>query len=163
MALQILGVALIFSLYSWFYTSCVLIPAKKEKDVLIATVIAGITNLVLNIALVPSFIQNAAAFTTLLAEFLSFLICYLKARKIVTIKPNKRNIFSTLLGCLGIFVFCLIINMLLNLNVILSTIICIIGSACIYLAITSLMKNEILNDFKHSLKNKLIKYKEAKV
>lgn len=163
LALQILGVALIFSLYSWFYTSCVLIPAKKEKDVLIATVIAGITNLVLNIALVPSFIQNAAAFTTLLAEFLSFLICYLKARKIVTIKPNKRNIFSTLLGCLGIFVFCLIINMLLNLNVILSTIICIIGSACIYLAITSLMKNEILNDFKHSLKNKLIKYKEAKV
>ena len=32
--LQIIAVALIFSVFSWFISSCVLIPAKREKQVL---------------------------------------------------------------------------------------------------------------------------------
>ena len=155
LSLQILGLALIFSLYSWFYTSCILIPAKKEKNVLVATLVAGITNVVLNILLIPHFIQNAAAFTTLLAELISFTICYIKAKKIVNVKPNIKNFTTTIIGCIGIFLYCFVFNKCLNINMVLGTIACIIGSIIIYYLITKILKNEVLLSFENSLKNML--------
>ena len=161
-ALQILGVALMFSLYSWFYTSCILIPAKREKDVLMTTAIAGFTNIFLNFVLIPYFIQNATAFTTLLAEFISFIICYIKSKEIVKIKIEIRNFSSTFIGCIGIFIFCFIVNKYLILNVILNTLICVIGSILVYIIITMLMKNEVLFTLVDILKDKFIGVKKNK-
>lgn len=54
-SLRILCLALIICLFNWFYTSCILIPSKKEKKVLLATVCSALLNLILNFILIPFF------------------------------------------------------------------------------------------------------------
>ncbi|MBT9013082.1 poly-gamma-glutamate biosynthesis protein, partial [Lactobacillus delbrueckii subsp. bulgaricus] len=70
-SLRLLCPALIFSIFSWIFTSCVLIPAKREDKVFIVTAVSAIINVVLNLLLMPAFKENAAAVTTSLSEFVS--------------------------------------------------------------------------------------------
>ena len=67
-SLQILCFALVFSLFSWLISDCVLIPAKREKLVLISTVFSAVLNVVLNVVLIPFWNEKAAAFSTVVAE-----------------------------------------------------------------------------------------------
>ncbi len=73
-SLRLLCPALVFSIFSWIFASCVLIPAKRESKVLLITIISASLNLILNIILIPLFAENAAAFTTSLSEFISMLL-----------------------------------------------------------------------------------------
>lgn len=160
LSLQILGAALICSMFSWFYVSCILIPAKREKKVLVATIIAGLTNILLNFVLIPYFYQDAAAFTTFLAELISFSISYANARKIIKIDINRKNLVSAIVGCLGIFIWCYVIKNWTKLNIISMTIVSIAGAVIIYIAVELLMKNEIMMDLLKSMKGKFIKEKK---
>ena len=54
-SLKILSVALLFSIFSWFYTSCILIPYRCENKVLMATIVAALVNIGLNFILIPTF------------------------------------------------------------------------------------------------------------
>lgn len=67
-SLKILSISLPFASIAYFFISVVLIPYGKDKQVLLATSLSAITNIVLNSILIPYFGQDAAAFTTLLAE-----------------------------------------------------------------------------------------------
>lgn len=156
-ALQILAVALMFSIFSWFYTSCILIPAKKEKTVLISTIIAALVNIILNILLIPYFKQNAAAFTTVLAEAISFIICYIKSKEVVKIDIPIKTIFKTLIGSFGILAFCLLVNKFTNLNIMVNTIVSILGSVAIYVGLEFLLKNEIFIELFNSIIKKFMK------
>lgn len=105
-SLKILSIALLFSIFGWFYTSCVLIVNKQDRSVLKATTFAALANIILNVALIPYFNQNAAAFTTALAELISAVVCYLYARKYFRSDLQKNDIISTLLGSFLIIVIC---------------------------------------------------------
>ncbi len=67
-SLAILGVALFMCMAAWFWGQCILVPMKKESEVFKVTLVSAVLNLVLNILLIPKWQENAAAFTTLLAE-----------------------------------------------------------------------------------------------
>lgn len=95
-SLKILSVALLFSIFSWFYTSCILIPYRCENKVLMATIVAALVNIGLNFILIPTFQQNAAAFTTVIAELLSMVITWWYGRKYFRVSFLKRT-FSPLL------------------------------------------------------------------
>lgn len=105
-SLRLLSIALLFSVFCWFYTSCILIPTENERYVLRATIVAAVTNVVLNIVLIPSYFVNAVAFTTVLAELISLVMTFLKARETVRIRLKLRDVVTTLVGSVIIFPVC---------------------------------------------------------
>lgn len=109
-SLAILSIALLFSLFSWFFTSCILIPSKNEKKVLQGTVAAASVNILFNIILIPFFQERAAAFTTCLAEAVALTFGYMRSRNILKIKVNRKDLISVLAGCLAIVAVSLITN-----------------------------------------------------
>lgn len=144
MSLKILSFALLFSIISWYYTSCVLIPFRKEKIVLAATTCSAIANVVLNIILVPKFNINATAFTTLLAELISAVICYIYGRKYTQYRPPLNIIMSILIGSIGIYITCYIVSRIFS-SVIIIIFLSIILSAMIYMLVLILFKNPTIS------------------
>ncbi len=146
MSLQILSFALLFSIISWYYTSCVLIPFRKEKIVLAATTCSAIVNVVLNLILVPKFNINASAFTTLLAELISAIICYIYGRKYTQYRPPLNILISILVGSVGISIACYIVSQIFN-SVIIIICLSIILSVIIYTLILIIFKNQTFLTF----------------
>lgn len=116
-SLQLLCPALIFSIFSWVFQSCVLIPAKREKKVLIVTIIGALVNFGLNLLLIPIMAENAAAFTTSLAEFISMVLSIYYSRDIIKglfLSSFWRNILSYIIGSVIIVLICLAGRVLFN-------------------------------------------------
>lgn len=103
MPLQILSLALIVCLFGWLYNSCALLPCGREKELFWITLVSGLLNVGLNILLIPRFRENAAAFTTLLAELCSMMLCIRCSRGLVTVSADRRTVGSVLCGCVGMF------------------------------------------------------------
>lgn len=152
-SLKILSFALLFSIISWYYTSCVLIPFRQEKIVLMATTCSAIANVVLNIILVPKFNINATAFTTMLAELISALVCYIYGRKYTQYRPPLNITMSILIGSVGIYVCCYIVSQLFS-SVIIVIFLSIILSAIIYMLVLILFKNPTISTFSKLIKQK---------
>lgn len=139
-ALKILSVALLVSVFSWFFQSSILIPSKNEKEVLYATCAAATVNIILNFILIPEYKQNAAALTTLVAELVSALISGYYAAKIIKIKINKRDVASIVIGCAFIYLYSGLIRVLMQ-ETIGRTIVIVFGAAIGYFLILIVFKN----------------------
>ncbi|MCZ0788620.1 flippase [Lactobacillus delbrueckii subsp. allosunkii] len=108
-SLRLLCPALIFSIFSWIFTSCVLIPAKRENKVLIITILSAVVNLVLNLLLMPSLKENAAAITTSLSEAISMFLGMYYSRDIIKGLYKSgfwKEIFTYILGAISIVIIC---------------------------------------------------------
>lgn len=140
-SLKILSISLLFSIFSWFYTSCVLIVNKEDKSVLKATVFAALSNVVLNVILIPYFNQNAAAFTTAIAELISALVCYFYGRKYFKANLPKNDILSTVLGSIIIILICHFVGIYVS-SLYLGIIVSFILSVIAYGLILILFKNK---------------------
>ena len=108
-SLRILCIALLFCIYGWFFSQCILMPANKEKVILVATSISAIVNIGMNFCLIPIWKENATAFTTFVAEFILFLVCVVYGLKITKIELFNRNMLGVLVGCAGIICVCKVI------------------------------------------------------
>jgi O-antigen/teichoic acid export membrane protein len=116
-SLRLLCPALIFSIFSWIFTSCVLIPAKRENKVLIITILSAVVNLVLNLLLMPSLKENAAAITTSLSEAISMLLGIYYSRDIIKGLYKSgfwKDIFTYILGTISIVIICFAGDVLFN-------------------------------------------------
>lgn len=152
-SLQILTIALFFSIFSWFYTSCILIPYRDENKVLGATITAAIVNISLNFILIPLWQQNGAAFTTVIAELISMLICLKCGKEHFKAKVSLSDIVSVAIGCVCIMVICYISQRFIS-SVFIAT-----GNACIvsilvYSGILIVTKNSSFKFLIDTLKNK---------
>ncbi len=145
--LRLLSIAITFSLYSYMYTQCVLIPAKKERIVFKATAISALTNIILNLILIPLWGICAAAFTTIIAEFLTFVISFTYSKDLVKLIEVKRNLLSVMLGCASILLICYIARGVISF--IPRMIFSLIFSAIGYFAILILTQNTLLLEIKH--------------
>lgn len=141
-SLKLLSIALLFCMFGWFYTSCVLIPNKQEKKVLCATIIAAVSNLVLNFLLIPKWQHNAAAFTTVIAEAISLFICFYYGRMAFKTTTKTHDILSILVGNIAIIVVCSLVNHFID-SFILSTVFCVMGSILMYGVVIFGLKNTI--------------------
>lgn len=140
-SLTILSVALFFSIFSWFYTSCVLIPCRMENKVLIATVLAAVTNIGLNFVLIPYFQQNAAAATTVIAEVISLLVTWWYGKKHFRVIVLKKDVLSVVIGCIGVWAVCAFFENKIS-SVMIFTVVSIVGSIFCYFGVLLLMKNQ---------------------
>lgn len=146
-SLSILCLAFIISAYSTIYGNGVLLLNKEEKKIFLSTIIGGVTNVVLNILLIPKFAENAAAFTTIISELIVLIINYKNAKKYIISDKSKINIIvRILIGVSLMIVLCIVIKQL-NWKSILTLITSVISSAILY-GIIMIYKNPLLNEIK---------------
>lgn len=144
-SLRILCVALLFSSLANYYISCVLLPNKKEKLILISTVTSSLINVFLNFLLIPVLSLNGAALTTVLAEILVVIIAYIGAGKYRQTRGGIIVFFKIVAGCIGIILICLTIDFF-NFGLIINSVLKILISVFIYLFIEIIVRNYIVID-----------------
>lgn len=147
--LQIIAVALIFSVFSWFISSCVLIPAKREKQVLYALIICSLVNVILNFILIPKWSYNAAAVTTVISELLSMVLMAYYAWDIIkdTILDKRvwANLLSIFIGCASIIGVCCLANIYIK-PMMVHFVVSVVFSILIYFVILIVLKNPFVLD-----------------
>lgn len=80
-SLMVLSFSLVFALLGSICTNCILIIHKLEKRVLTSTVISAVTNVILNLVLIPTIGIVGAALTTVIAELVNWIIQFFYSRK----------------------------------------------------------------------------------
>ena len=118
-----------------------MLAQRKDREILKASGISAFINIVLNFVLIPKFSYNAAAFTTLLSEFVMLVQGVYYTRKTITVKIGG-YIALSILGSFEILMICLIVKYIF-INKILSLILSVIISGVVY-GLTLLISYQIL-------------------
>ena len=161
-SLRIISWAIIFSIFSWIFSDCVLIPAKRENFVLRNTVITAIENIILNFILIPFLSYDGTSLSTVIAEFTVMIMngysCRDIIKPVIFKKDTLKNLLDSIIGCVGIVVICLLCDIGFK-SLWLKTIFSVVLSVIMYGAILILLKNKnaysMLDRAKMILKSKL--------
>lgn len=159
-SLKIIGLTIIFSNFSFIFTNCALIPAKRETAALRNTLITALINIILNLVLIPAFSYNGTAFSTVIAEFMTMLLNYWSARDLIIKSIISRsvmyNLISTLIGSLAIIVICIFCNVLIT-GIPIKIIVSVILSSIFYFAVLIILKNDLVIHYWQIFRRKLKK------
>lgn len=142
-ALTLLGIALVFAVFSNILVNCILIALHHEKLVMKATIFSAILNIILNFILIPSYGFKAAAFTTIVAEVSIMFICLRKTKELIQLRIDKSVILSTLIGCLIIISLCLISKRIID-NNLYRLVFAITSSSIVYTISQIIFKNKFV-------------------
>jgi O-antigen/teichoic acid export membrane protein len=161
-SLRIISWAIIFSIFSWIFSDCVLIPAKRENLVLRNTIVTAIENIALNFILIPFMSYDGTSLSTVIAEFTVMIMngysCRDIIKPVVFKKDTLRNLLDSIIGCVGIVIVCLLCDIGFK-SLWLKTIFSVVLSVIMYGAILILLNNKnaysILDRAKMILKSKL--------
>lgn len=128
----------------------ILVPLGKEKIVLYSEIAGAITDLLLNIVLIPKFSASGAAIGTLIAEFVVLSVQCIALKKqlldiIIKIKYWKIILATVVSAIISMFVFYLKLGSFLN--IVISAMIFLIS----YLFILMLLKEEMAKEIIKSL------------
>lgn len=152
-SLAILGAALFMCMAAWFWGQCVLVPMKRESEVFKVTLFSAVLNLVLNLILIPKYQENAAAFTTFLAEGCTFLWSVIRGKRMSGVSGELKTYLKVGIGCIGIVITNEITKHLISQNL-LYVIVTVVLSVLIYAITEILLRNEAVYSFLGSIKNK---------
>ena len=141
--LNILAFAVFFAMFATIINGCILLPYKKEKFVLKATITAAVINLIANLIAIPLFQQNGAAVTTIISECVVMIIGWNFARRIVKLEDVKKVVFTSTIGCIAIIVIANSCEFLSS-NVVILLCLKVILSILAYFVLLFFMKNEIV-------------------
>lgn len=158
-SLKILSVALIFAVGSGIVVNCINTPNGLEKTSLFATIAAAVTNIVLNIFLIPLFQQNGAALTTVIAELLVISICLFRLNDIRYYLDFKKLCLQFAYACGGsilIFLISICLKSVLS-SPIISLVSGLILCPAAYILFLFITRNEYFLQFLSSLRNRLNK------
>lgn len=161
-SLRIISWAIIFSIFAWIFSDCVLIPAKRESLVLRNTIVTASENIVLNFVLIPFMSYDGTSLSTVIAEFTVMIMngysCWDIIKPVIFRKDTLKNLFDSIIGCVGIVVVCVLCDYGFK-SLILKTILSVALSIIMYGAVLILMKNKnacsLLNRVKAMLKSRL--------
>ena len=149
--LRLLSIALGCSLFAVLFAFGVLMPNRQEKTFLIATIISAVTNIIMNFVLIPVFRQDAAAFTTVVAEIIVVGICYFYSRRYVRLAGVMKTMVPVAIGCVAIVFVCMAVRSL-DMGLIGETLLCVGLSVIAYCVVQLGLKNEI---FVYAIKSSL--------
>lgn len=145
-SLKIITWAIVFSIFSWVFSDCVLIPAKRESKVLRNTIITAIINILLNFILIPSMSYDGTSLSTVISEFVVMIMngysCRDIIKPIILKKETLKNLMQSFIGCIGIVVICLLCQLGLH-SMIWIVVFSVVLSLPMYGAILVLLGNEV--------------------
>lgn len=139
-SLALLAIALFFCMGAWFWGQCIMLPLKKDAANFRITIISALLNIGLNFILIPVWKENAAAFTTILAEGFSFFGCRHIGRKYVQIKGIWKIALKVTGGCLSILLVWWVLHLLLS-DLLLNAICTVLVSIVVYIVVEALLQN----------------------
>ena len=113
-SLLILTIAVAAALLATFFSSCVLMPLRKEKYILKGTVISAIINVGLNFIMIPMLGGNGAAITTLISELFVAVYFWYLVKKEGFQFFDGRVLLLSLIGSLIVAIMCILIRNIFN-------------------------------------------------
>lgn len=152
-SLRILCFSLFFAVMSCFFSNVILIPNKKEKIVLKATIISAFLNLILNLVAIPLWGSNGAALTTVVAETIVMIISMYHSRTLWLMSVSRKNIMSFMVGCMCISGCLLSINCFIHGSVTRMLISVPLCGLC-YFIILMITQNEYIYKVIHTIKKR---------
>ena len=132
------------------YGNGILLLERREKTILISTLSSAIINIILNIILIPFMSYNAAAFTTLISEFIVFLLNYKFTKKYfknIKLSLETNTIIRIIIGSFLIIVICLIFKFIMN-NSILIILFSVLLSSLTYFFVILINNKKLINSLK---------------
>lgn len=143
-SLAIISFAMVFSLFNWIISDCVLLPSKRENKLLITTIVTAIFNISINLIVIPKWSYNAASLSTLLSELIGMFFNAYYGKDIL----KNCNIFHSLwkelvksiIGCSAIIVVCYLTILLIQTKFLI-IVFSIIFSIISYTLILALLKS----------------------
>ena len=154
-AIIVSAATMVMCLCAYFWGDGILVPFKKEKIVLRATITSAIINVILNVILIPICNETAPAIATLASETNAFIICMIYGRKLIGNIGGLKTAIKTIIGSLPIVVYAIFLKPLIA-NMYLYIIALVALSGVSYLVIELLLKNEVLYDIIAKIKKKKI-------
>ncbi|HBM98737.1 MAG TPA: flippase [Ruminococcus sp.] len=152
-ALRILSIALCGAVFGNFFNNAILVPNKKEKNFLIATLTAASVNVLLNFVFIPLWGYIGAAITTVFAEFIVMCFGVYFSKGLYTFKICIKDILSCVIGCVFIGVICVLTKVFFS-SYFIIIIISVAASIICYSAILFVMKNRLATTLLNTLKKK---------
>ncbi len=154
-AMKVLSISIIFAMIGSFMMNCVLIANRKDKKCFTSTLIAAISNIVLNLILLRKIGIIGAAITTLAAELINASIMTYYSKQVVKERIiDIRNLIECIVGSIGVVAVCFLANSYIS-NTIIKTIVAISASVTVYAVFMVLVKNVYFKEFLRPLLNKL--------
>lgn len=157
-ALKISCFAIIGSAMSGIFNQCALMPSKRERKTLISSSTSAVLNIGLNLVLIPKFGAVGAAITTVLAEFTMMIMNFYFSKDITGFvfknKETLKNIFSIVIGCIGIVMVCYFSSAITE-KLLIRFSVAIIGSGIIYFALLRVLKNPVALELFDKVSHKL--------
>lgn len=155
-SLIILMASLFFSLIGGsFIGNMIMLPSKREKYFVRACIVAAIVNIGLNFALIPLWGSNGAAFTTLLAHIVLYLMMRPYVEKEIDIGKISAIFSAPIIGSFIILIWCTFIKKVFN-NYVSILAFGIVGGASLYLFVLILLKYELIATIIPVIRNKIL-------
>lgn len=151
-ALSILSIALIFSVIGSFVANSILIVNAKEKNILFATIVGAIVNILANLYMIEKWGYVGAAITTLLSEIIVFMIQLIYAKtEIEVCKKDKRDLIKS---SFAIVLMILISKCIISfgLDTLCETIVLILANVIAYAFVLLLTKHSLCEEFRNKIK-----------
>lgn len=147
-------VALIIGITTNFSTQ-LLIPMGKDKQLLYAVVYGTVASVLLNFILIPLLQHNGAAISNLIAEIIVLLVCYFFVKKHINLRIPYKEIITNTILCLPFLGIVSISRYLLS-SSILVLFVSITISTFYYVMLQILIrKNPIMIEVKKMIYNKI--------
>lgn len=142
---QILGFNSVVSVVNGLFMNQYFIPAGKEKIGCFATIAGALTNLVLDLILIPPFGLNGAAVATFLAEAIVGLVFLYYLNKAINVKYLFDQLPKIIVAALPILLICWVMIQLFS-NVWLICIMSVLVSFVVYFGLLIVLKMNLAND-----------------
>lgn len=158
LSLQILGIALIFAIFGGLITAVLNVSTGRESENLKATLIGASLNAGLNIIVIPKYSQNGAAFTTLIAELIVFLFCFIRypeKSRFIDFKQIGKNLLHGIIGSASIIIISILFHRL-QLNIFARLLFIVGTSMVVYVLELLALRNDIVIEAFAKMKGKYL-------
>lgn len=137
--------------FSNLFGTQVLLSYGAEKKLLLCTVAGALSNICMNLFLIPAFAQNGAAVASVISEALVTLLCVIYSMKYITIKMDFRFMIKTIIATAAMCVFVYFIMGWAG-NIFVKMAAAITGGVIVYFGANLLLHNPMLLELKSILK-----------
>lgn len=153
---RILVLNLFLSPINGFIAYQVFMPIKKEKIIFWATCGGAVSNIIMNLFLIPYLSYNGAAMATVIAEGIVMLISVFLGKEYIKIENNGASEYVKMfISACPMVVFYVVLRKMVSMNFIIYTFIMVLCCSVTYFALLIILKEDIVySEFVKILKEK---------
>lgn len=140
--------------FSNLFGTQVLLTFNCEKKLLLCTIIGAVSNITMNLILIPIFEQNGAAIASVISELFVTVLAVHYSKKYISIQVDKRFLFSCIISTLIMALIVRFINQIVDSNV-MCLFVAVISGGIAYVVLNYVLKNPILIELMEIITKKI--------